>query len=72
MNLLLFNTTQLLFVLSPEVGSDEVEIDVDCSSCGFGCFPCKNSSECVPQRKNCDGIVDCTNGYDERNCGTFY
>lgn len=67
-NSLWYGVAQML-ASSPEVGSNEIEYDVDCSNCGFGCFPCNNTNECVPQRKNCDGVVDCSNSWDERNCG---
>lgn len=37
-----------------------------------GCSPneeqCGNSTDCVPLGQMCDGIRDCTNGEDERNC----
>ncbi|XP_035682256.1 relaxin receptor 1-like isoform X1 [Branchiostoma floridae] len=37
--------------------------------CPIGEFPCGNSSVCLEQSKHCDGVEDCENGADERNCG---
>lgn len=63
----LHNVAQMLSY-SPEMGSKEMILD-ECTGCGIGCFSCNNTDECIPQRKNCDGMVDCSNGFDEWNCG---
>ncbi|XP_016980028.1 relaxin receptor 2 [Drosophila rhopaloa] len=36
--------------------------------CPGGYFHCNTSAQCVPQRANCDGSVDCDDGSDEVNC----
>ncbi|KAH8374149.1 hypothetical protein KR200_000662, partial [Drosophila serrata] len=36
--------------------------------CPQGYFHCNSSAECVPQRANCDGKVDCDDKSDELNC----
>lgn len=64
------NVAQMLSY-SPEIGSKEM-ITNECTGCGIGCFSCNNTDECIPQRKNCDGMVDCSNGFDEWNCGKSY
>lgn len=64
-----YNVANLFY--SPETQSRE-NVNDECASCGIGCFSCNGTdgnSECIPQRKNCDGIVDCDNGFDETNCG---
>ncbi|KAI8033891.1 relaxin receptor 2 isoform X2 [Drosophila gunungcola] len=36
--------------------------------CPGGYFHCNTTAQCVPQRANCDGSVDCDDGSDEMNC----
>ncbi|KAH8289847.1 hypothetical protein KR054_011873, partial [Drosophila jambulina] len=36
--------------------------------CPQGYFHCNSSAQCVPQRANCDGSVDCDDKSDELNC----
>ncbi|XP_058983957.1 relaxin receptor 2 [Musca domestica] len=38
------------------------------SSCPLGYFQCNATFQCVSQRLNCDGCVDCDDGSDEWNC----
>uniref|UniRef100_A0A8C5P4K2 Relaxin receptor 2 n=1 Tax=Jaculus jaculus TaxID=51337 RepID=A0A8C5P4K2_JACJA len=37
--------------------------------CPKGYFPCGNLTKCLPRAFHCDGVDDCGNGADERNCG---
>ncbi|XP_040107593.1 relaxin receptor 1 [Oryx dammah] len=37
--------------------------------CDLGYFPCGNTTECLPQQLQCNGVDDCENGVDEDNCG---
>ncbi|EDV92315.1 GH24117 [Drosophila grimshawi] len=37
-------------------------------ACPPGYFHCNTTAQCVPQRANCDGSVDCDDGSDEWNC----
>ncbi|KFO33357.1 Relaxin receptor 2, partial [Fukomys damarensis] len=37
--------------------------------CQRGYFPCGNLSKCLPRAFHCDGVDDCGNGADEKNCG---
>ncbi|KAH8415309.1 hypothetical protein KR222_002744, partial [Zaprionus bogoriensis] len=37
-------------------------------NCPAGYFHCNTTAQCVPQRANCDGSVDCDDGSDEWNC----
>ena len=37
--------------------------------CPEGEFACGNSTQCVPQRYQCDNEEQCDNGADELNCG---
>lgn len=60
-----FAQSILQFLSTSEVVSKEIE----CSRCELGCFSCNGTDQCVPQRKNCDGTVDCDNGFDENKCG---
>ena len=43
---------------SEEPGCDETEF-----SCGDG--------ECMPNKRLCDGNIDCLDGRDEANCGMW-
>ncbi|XP_017052215.1 relaxin receptor 1 isoform X2 [Drosophila ficusphila] len=36
--------------------------------CPGGYFHCNTTAQCVPQRANCDGSVDCDDSSDEVNC----
>lgn len=36
--------------------------------CPGGYFHCNTTAQCVPQRANCDGSVDCDDASDEVNC----
>ncbi|XP_017012955.2 relaxin receptor 2 [Drosophila takahashii] len=36
--------------------------------CPGGYFHCNTTAQCVPQRANCDGTVDCDDRSDELNC----
>ncbi|KAH8306848.1 hypothetical protein KR018_007147, partial [Drosophila ironensis] len=36
--------------------------------CLEGYFHCNSTAQCVPQRANCDGSVECDDGSDEKNC----
>nr|XP_016924234.1 relaxin receptor 2 [Drosophila suzukii] len=36
--------------------------------CPGGYFHCNTTAQCVPQRANCDGSVDCDDASDEFNC----
>ncbi|XP_073815038.1 leucine-rich repeat-containing G protein-coupled receptor 4 [Musca autumnalis] len=49
-----------IFMLSTAEGSN--------SSCPLGYFQCNATFQCVSQRLNCDGSVDCDDGSDEWNC----
>ncbi|XP_063709223.1 relaxin receptor 2-like [Culicoides brevitarsis] len=71
-----YNVANLFY--SPETQSRQSIVD-ECATCGIGCFSCNvtdaagnvddsSSPQCIPQRKNCDNIVDCENGSDEQNC----
>lgn len=41
---------------------------VPCTSLTFKC----SSKVCIgKENPECDGIVDCSNGFDERNCGEY-
>lgn len=66
----MYNVANLFY--SPETPSRQ-SIEDECATCGIGCFSCNetDASVCIPQRKNCDGTVDCDNGFDETNCGVF-
>ncbi|KAF4011848.1 hypothetical protein G4228_003373 [Cervus hanglu yarkandensis] len=37
--------------------------------CDLGYFPCGNTTECLPQQLQCNGVDDCENHVDEDNCG---
>uniref|UniRef100_H0VDZ5 Relaxin receptor 2 n=1 Tax=Cavia porcellus TaxID=10141 RepID=H0VDZ5_CAVPO len=37
--------------------------------CQKGYFPCGNLTKCLPRAFHCDGVDDCGNGADEKNCG---
>lgn len=37
-------------------------------NCPAGYFHCNTTAQCVPQRANCDGQVDCDDTSDEWNC----
>lgn len=37
-------------------------------NCPAGYFHCNTTAQCVPQRANCDGSVDCDDTSDEWNC----
>ena len=37
-------------------------------NCPAGFFHCNTTAQCVPQRANCDGSVDCDDKSDEWNC----
>ena len=40
--------------------------------CLVGEFRCKDSPQCIPKSKRCDGYKDCKNGEDEpTSCGEF-
>ncbi|KAI4536129.1 hypothetical protein MG293_013521, partial [Ovis ammon polii] len=36
--------------------------------CDLGYFPCGNTTKCLPQQLQCNGVDDCENGVDEDNC----
>ncbi|XP_040608552.1 relaxin receptor 1 isoform X1 [Mesocricetus auratus] len=38
-------------------------------SCPLGSFPCGNITKCLPQQLHCNGVDDCGNQADEKNCG---
>ncbi|EDW78563.2 uncharacterized protein Dwil_GK16506 [Drosophila willistoni] len=38
------------------------------NNCQSGYFHCNGTAQCVQQRANCDGEVDCDDGSDEWNC----
>ncbi|XP_016830027.1 relaxin receptor 1 isoform X3 [Cricetulus griseus] len=38
-------------------------------SCPLGSFPCGNTTKCLPQVLHCNGVDDCGNQADEKNCG---
>ncbi|XP_027423033.1 relaxin receptor 1 isoform X4 [Bos indicus x Bos taurus] len=37
--------------------------------CDLGYFPCGNTTKCLPQQLQCNGMDDCENHVDEDNCG---
>ncbi|XP_060996688.1 relaxin receptor 1 [Dama dama] len=37
--------------------------------CDLGYFPCGNTTECLPQQLQCNGVDDCKNHADEDSCG---
>ena len=37
--------------------------------CDLGYFPCGNTTKCLPQHLQCNGVDDCENHVDEDNCG---
>uniref|UniRef100_A0A4W2CCT1 G-protein coupled receptors family 1 profile domain-containing protein n=1 Tax=Bos indicus x Bos taurus TaxID=30522 RepID=A0A4W2CCT1_BOBOX len=37
--------------------------------CDLGYFPCGNTTKCLPQQLQCNGVDDCENHVDEDNCG---
>ncbi|ELR46332.1 Relaxin receptor 1, partial [Bos mutus] len=37
--------------------------------CDLGYFPCGNTTNCLPQQLQCNGVDDCENHVDEDNCG---
>ncbi|XP_030378868.1 relaxin receptor 2 [Scaptodrosophila lebanonensis] len=59
---------------SSVVDGDAVTIKTDIvppderNNCPTGYFHCNSTDQCVPQRANCDGSVDCDDGSDEWNC----
>ncbi|XP_055634909.1 relaxin receptor 2-like isoform X2 [Toxorhynchites rutilus septentrionalis] len=36
--------------------------------CEDGYFRCNSTLHCIEQRRNCDGVADCDDGSDERDC----
>jgi len=40
----------------------------DCAACRPDQFQCANTSRCIPGGWICDGIIDCGDMSDERNC----
>ncbi|KAB0370463.1 hypothetical protein FD755_018425, partial [Muntiacus reevesi] len=36
--------------------------------CDLGYFPCGNTTTCLPQQLQCNGVDDCENHVDEDNC----
>ncbi|KAH0630876.1 hypothetical protein JD844_004193, partial [Phrynosoma platyrhinos] len=42
---------------------------LDHGHCPLGQFPCDNETVCLPQPLHCNGVVDCGDGADEKDCG---
>ncbi|XP_017850092.1 relaxin receptor 2 [Drosophila busckii] len=60
--------------ISNQAGDDMNAIDAEMlapdeqDNCLAGYFHCNTTAQCVPQRANCDGSVDCDDASDESNC----
>ena len=39
-----------------------------CSECPPNWIKCGDYAKCVPEKRQCDGVDDCGNGFDEQNC----
>lgn len=39
-----------------------------CGVRDFACYESNDADACVPMNKKCDGVWDCTEGEDERDC----
>lgn len=44
------------------------EDEQNCPLCQSQQFPCVISEQCIPIEKRCNGVTDCIDGTDERNC----
>jgi hypothetical protein len=42
-------------------------INFKCLAREFGCY----AGECIPLEHRCDGVPDCENSFDEKNCNLF-
>ncbi|XP_042336030.1 relaxin receptor 2-like [Sceloporus undulatus] len=41
---------------------------LDHGPCPLGTFPCNNETVCLPQPLHCNGVVNCEDGADEKDC----